>query len=63
MANPRVPAEEHLAIDTRRNANSGGDVTSTQANAPAVGGPPAEDVRVSDVNGPGVLPAGAVRRA
>jgi len=27
MTNPRVPAEEHLAIDTRRNANSGGDVT------------------------------------
>ena len=54
--------------DLPRNDRGAGAVTIEQANAPAVGGPavggPAgRGVRASDLNGPGVLPAGAVRQA
>jgi hypothetical protein len=38
-------------------------VTIEQANAPVAGGPAGRGVRASDLNGPGVLPAGAVRQA
>ena len=61
MASARIRA--HPAIDLPRNASDAGAVTIEQANAPVAGGPAGRGVRASDLNDPGVLPAGAVRRA
>jgi hypothetical protein len=61
MASVRIRA--HPTIDLPRNDSGAGAVTIGQANAPAAGGPAGRGVRASDLNGPGVLPAGAVRQA
>ena len=50
-------------IDLPRNESGAGAVTIEQANAPVADGPAGRGVRASDLNGPGVLPAGAVRQA
>ena len=55
---------EHTRPSTySRNDSGAGAVTIEQADAPVAGGPAGRGVRASDLNGPGVLPAGAVRQA
>jgi hypothetical protein len=61
MARARIRA--HPTTDLPRNDSGAGAVTIEQANAPVAGGPAGRGVRASDLNGPGVLPAGAVRQA
>jgi hypothetical protein len=61
MAHARIRA--HPTTDLPRNDRGAGAVTIEQANAPVAGGTAGRGVRASDLNGPGVLPAGAVRQA
>jgi len=61
MARARIRA--HPTTDLPKNDSDAGPVTIEQANAPVACGPAGRGVRASDLNGPGVLPAGAVRQA
>jgi hypothetical protein len=61
MASARIGA--HRTTDLPRNDSGPGAVTIEQANARSRVDRPARGVRASAINGPGVLPAGAVRRA
>jgi hypothetical protein len=62
VTHARARIRAHPTTDLPRNDSGAGAVTIEQANAPAVGGPAGRGVRASDLNGPGVLPAGAVRQ-
>jgi Phage Terminase len=60
MTNPRVQRKSTGPSTHEGTPTAGATLPPHRRTPPAVGGPPAEGVHASDINGPGVLPAGAV---